>query len=101
MQCQAHDVLRRVRGLIESGQLSNPELYTEDVVIKVQAIIDDAEKVGTLVAAWDSIQDNLEEAHLAWYGHEQPGFGGVHEQKRSKFNPTWIHSGRHPKLASK
>ena len=89
------DGLASFRALVAAGTLNNPDLFTEEVVIKVQRILDDAQNMGTLVAAWDSIQDILIEAKLAWYAQMQPDFVGVHEQNRSKFGVAGADSHAH------
>lgn len=89
------DVLARLGALTSAGELNNPELFTKDVVLKIQAVLDDAEKVGTLVAAWDAIQDILLGCQLAWHAHVQPDFVGVHEQNRSKFGVAGADSHSH------
>ena len=74
---------QRVLVLKQQGLLSNPALFTSDVVRKVQLLLSDAEETGAKVAAWDAIIELLKAHNIAWTSRVKPGFVGVHPDNRS------------------
>ena len=77
--------LERMRSLIAETKLTNPGLFNDDSVVKVQGLLDEAIAVGTFVSSWDQLQDALLEAQLAWKSRMPPDFVGVHKLNRCKF----------------
>ena len=70
--------------LLPLGQGLDP-LYTQEIIMKVSEIIEEAEQTGARVSAWDKIMMLLLEHNLAWRLQVQPEFVGVHPSNRSKF----------------
>ena len=59
--------------------------YTNKLIRDVQKLIDDAQRSGERVAAWDSISELLRGAGLLWDGQVPPDQVGVHPENRSSF----------------
>ena len=59
-------------------------LFTPGLVKKVQEVLEEAEKTGARVAAWDTIQALLLDAKVSWRAQVPPEFVGVHPQNRSR-----------------
>ena len=58
--------------------------FTDDVVMKVKALLDEGSASGSRVAAWEQIQDALLKAGLGWTAQMPPDFVGVHPCNRSR-----------------
>jgi len=59
-------------------------VFTPALIAKVQKCIDEADKTGARVSAWDTIQSILLEHKVAWRSQVQPEFVGIHPQNRSR-----------------
>ena len=60
------------------------KLFTDALVAKVRSIIDEANRSGARVAAWEAVQQCLLENKVAWYNQIPPELCGVHPGNRSK-----------------
>ena len=61
------------------------ESFTDAIIGKVTALIDQATKDGTYISGWESIVAVLSDAGLAWRTHIPANYVGVHQDNRSSF----------------
>lgn len=86
---------RRPLQRLSSMALKYDEKLTPDLIERVQDIIISCNKSGERISGWETIQQMLLAASLAWHAQVPPEFCGVHPDNRSKLGVSGAEAHHH------